>query len=64
MDKKTKGKKIYVTSHTLKSANNKVASDRTCGKAFVGRHSSAGKFVTRDELKDAFKTASRKLKSA
>jgi hypothetical protein len=64
MDKKPKSKKIYVTSYTLKSANSKVVSEKTYGKGFVVRHSASGKFVTRDELKDAFKTASRKLKSA
>lgn len=64
MDKKYKGKKIYVTSYTLQSANSRVVSERTSDKTFVVRSSATGKFVSREELKDAFRTASRKLKSA
>lgn len=66
MDKKPGKKKIYVTTYTLKRANNAVVSEKTSGSSgtFVYRSSSSGKFVSRDELKDAFKSASRKLKSA
>ena len=66
MDKKTSNKKIYVTSYTLKRANSAVVSEKTSGKSgtFVYRSTASGKFVSRDELKDAFKAASRKLKSA
>ena len=68
MDKKPPTKKIYVTSYTLKSANYKIVSEKTIrgsgSGAYASRSSLSGKFVSRDELKDAFKTASRKLKSA
>lgn len=63
MERATKSKKVYVTLFTIKSANNRVQSTKT-GREPLSRNYANGKFVSRDELKSAFKTASRKLKSA
>lgn len=64
MDKKPKNKKVYVTTFTLKTANNRVLLSTSTHKDSALRTSASGKFVSRDELKEAFKAASRKLKSA
>jgi hypothetical protein len=60
---KPKSKKIYVTPFTLKSANSRIMSAKRSGEGFALRHSATGRFVSRAELKAAFKTASRKLKT-
>lgn len=63
MDKKPTSKKFYVTTFTIKNAN-KILSEKS-GKTYaVHRSNSTGQFLSRDELRAAFKTASRKLKSA
>ena len=64
MDKKPKTKKFYVTKLILKTANSRVVLTTNSHKDSAFRSSVSGKFVSRDELKEAFKTASRKLKSA
>lgn len=63
MDKKNN--KINITTHTIKRANGKIVSEKSRKKGSVFRDSASGQFVvSRDEVKNAFKEASRKLKGA
>ncbi len=52
---KPKSTKSYVTPFALKSANNRIMSAKRLGDGFVIRHSATGRFVSRAELKAAFK---------
>lgn len=63
MDKAKTTKRIHVSTYTVKAANNKVLSSKNASNA-LSRAPATGKFVSRDELKTAFKNAAQKLKSA
>jgi hypothetical protein len=62
MDKKPKS--VYVTTVTIKAANNKLLATKSYKDLASSRSGFIEKFVSRDELKEAFKAASRKMKSA
>jgi hypothetical protein len=64
MDKKLKPKNLYVSTFVIKTANNRVLYTKPLSAEPTHRSSLSGKFVSRDEMKSAFKTASLRLKKA
>ena len=64
MDKKPKSKSLYVSTFVIKTANNRVLYTKPLSAEPTPRSSLSGKFVSRDEMKSAFKTASLRLKKA
>ena len=68
LDKSPKSKKQYVSGSALKNANDRIVCRDKRGGTFVTSKSYervyVGKFVSRGELKDAFKVAAKRLKSA
>lgn len=54
-----KQKPIYISTHTVKAANRRLIF-KEAGQCVHD----LGRFLTRDEIKAAFKAASQKLKSA
>lgn len=64
MDKKPKSKTPYVSTFVIKTANNRVLYSKPLSAEPTHRSSVSGKFVSRDEMKSAFITASLRLKKA
>lgn len=59
MNMSTKQKQIFISTFTVKAANR-----RLIFKEEGQRVPDLGRFLSRDQIKAAFKTASRKLKNA
>lgn len=63
MDRSRNAKQLHVSAYTVQAANSKVVSSKKSSSA-LSRAPAAGKFVSRDEIKAAFKSAAQKLKNA